>query len=61
MYLFRNVDSKGNTINVYLHKIRKCKTAKSFLRKLCGLFIFKALCYLTVDKKPVYPMNHIEE
>ncbi|YBV93721.1 hypothetical protein M1D53_29525 (plasmid) [Bacillus sp. PK9-021] len=41
--------------------MRKCKTAKNFLRKLCGLFIFKALCYITVDKKLVYLMSHIEE
>ncbi|MRB30591.1 DDE-type integrase/transposase/recombinase [Bacillus thuringiensis] len=30
MYLYHAVDSKGNTINFYLSKIRDLKTAKCF-------------------------------
>ena len=43
MYLYRAVDSEGNTIDFYLSKTRDHKAAKRFLRKLCGLFMFQCL------------------
>jgi transposase, IS6 family len=42
MYLYRAVDSEGNTIDFYLSKTRDHKAAKHFSRKLCGLFMFQS-------------------
>jgi transposase-like protein len=60
MYLYRAVDSKGNTIDFYLSKTRDKKLQSASSRKLCGLFMPLSLRVMTVDKNPAYPIA-IEE
>ncbi|TKI34645.1 IS6 family transposase, partial [Bacillus mycoides] len=50
MYLYRAVDSKGNTIDFYLSKTRDEKAAKSFLQP----FHVSKLRVITVDKNSAY-------
>lgn len=38
MYLYRAVDSEGNTIDFYLSKNRNTKSAKCFFKKSLGIF-----------------------
>jgi transposase, IS6 family len=46
MYLYRAVDSEGNTIDFYLSKTRNHKAAKRFFKKALRVFsCFKASCY----------------
>ncbi|USL45641.1 IS6 family transposase [Priestia megaterium] len=60
MYLYRAVDSKGNTIDFYLSKTRDHKAAKCFFKKaLRSLHVSKPRV-ITVDKNPAYPIA-IEE
>jgi transposase-like protein len=60
MYLYRAVDSEGNTIDFYLSKTRDYKDAKRFFRKaLRSLHVSKPRV-ITVDKNPAYPIA-IEE
>ncbi|WP_243526965.1 IS6 family transposase [Bacillus pseudomycoides] len=60
MYLYRSVDSKGNTIDFYLSKTRDHKAAKRFFKKALRSFHVSKLRVITVDKNPAYPMA-IEE
>jgi len=60
MYLYRSVDSKGNTIDFYLSKTRDHKAAKRFFKKALRSFHVSKPCVITVDKNPAYPMA-IEE
>ncbi|KQU25007.1 hypothetical protein ASG65_16935 [Bacillus sp. Leaf13] len=46
MFLYREVDSKGNTIDFYLSKTRDKKAANTSSRKLNGLFMFLNLASL---------------
>ncbi|MEH7362313.1 IS6 family transposase [Priestia megaterium] len=56
MYLYRAVDSKGNTIDFYLSKTRDYKAAKCFFKKaLRSLHVSKPRV-ITVDKNPAYPI-----
>ncbi len=50
MYLYRAVDSKGNTIDFYLSKTRDEKAAKSFLQP----FHVSKPRVITVDKNSAY-------
>ncbi|RAS77286.1 IS6 family transposase [Priestia endophytica] len=60
MYLYRSVDSEGNTIDFYLSKTRDHKTAKRFFKKaLQSLHVSKPRV-ITIDKNPAYPIS-IEE
>ncbi|MCY8234184.1 IS6 family transposase [Priestia endophytica] len=60
VYLYRAVDSEGNTIDFYLSQTRDHKTAKRFFRKaLRSLHVSKPRV-ITVDKNPAYPIA-IEE
>ena len=60
MYLYRAVDSKGNTIDFYLSKTRDHKATKCFFKKaLRSLHVSKPRV-ITVDKNPAYPIA-IEE
>ncbi|MCM3540975.1 IS6 family transposase [Priestia endophytica] len=60
MYLYRAVNSEGNTIDFYLSKTRDYKDAKRFFRKaLRSLHVSKPRV-ITVDKNPAYPIA-IEE
>lgn len=56
MYLYRAVDSEGNTIDFYLSKTRDHKTAKRFLRKALQSFHASNPRAITVDKNSAYPV-----
>ncbi|PFB91714.1 IS6 family transposase, partial [Bacillus cereus] len=56
MYLYRAVDSKGNTINFFLNKTRDKKAAKRFFKKALQSFHVSKPCVITVDKNPAYPI-----
>ncbi|QTL52693.1 IS6 family transposase [Priestia aryabhattai] len=60
MYLYRAVDSKGNTIDFYLSKTRDTKAAKRFFKKALRSFHVSKPHVITVDKNPAYPIA-IEE
>ncbi|PEY93238.1 IS6 family transposase [Bacillus cereus] len=60
MYLYRAVDSKGNTIDFYLSKTRNHRAAKRFFKKALQSFHVSNPCVITVDKNPAYPIA-IEE
>src|SRR4051794_37417060 len=56
MYLYRAVDSKGNTIDFYLSKTRNHKAAKLFFKKALQSFHNSEPRVVTVDKNPAYPI-----
>jgi transposase, IS6 family len=56
MYLYRAVDSKGNTIDFYLSKTRNNKAAKRFFKKALRSFHVSKPRVMTVDKNPAYPI-----
>jgi transposase, IS6 family len=60
MYLYRAVDSEGNTIDFYLSKTRDHKAAKRFFKKALRSFHVSKPRVITVDKNPAYPVA-IEE
>ncbi|MCM3068243.1 IS6 family transposase [Priestia flexa] len=60
MYLYRAVDSEGNTIDFYLSKTRDHKAAKRFFKKALRSFHVSKPRVITVDKNPTCPMA-IEE
>ncbi|MED4237585.1 IS6 family transposase [Priestia megaterium] len=60
MYLYRAVDSEGNTIDFYLSKPRDHRAAKRFFKKALWSFHVSKPRVITVDKNPSYPMA-IEE
>ena len=55
-YLYRAVDSDGNTIDFMLSAKRALKAAKRFLKKALGSKHNQILRALTVDKNPAYPI-----
>lgn len=60
MYLYRAVDSDGNTIDFFLSKTRDSKSAKRFLKTALAFLRVSTLRVITVDKNPAYPVA-IEE
>jgi len=56
MYLYRAVDSEGNTIDFYLSKPRDHRAAKRFFKKALWSFHVSKPRVITVDKNPSYPM-----
>lgn len=56
MYLYRAVDSRGNTIDFCLGKTRDQKTAKRFFKKALRYFHVSQPRVITVDKNPAYPI-----
>ena len=60
MYLYRAVDSEGNTIDFYLSKTRDHKAAKRFFKKALRSLHVSTPRVITVDKNPAYPIA-IEE
>ncbi|EJS45803.1 hypothetical protein ICG_05794 [Bacillus cereus BAG1X1-3] len=56
MYLYRAVDSKGNTIDFFLNKTRDQKAAKRFFKKAMRPFHVSKPRVITVDKNPAYPI-----
>ncbi|KFM95251.1 transposase IS66 family protein [Bacillus clarus] len=55
MYLYRAVDSEGNTVDFYLSKNRKTKSAKRFFKKALASYHTSKPRVLTVNKNPAYP------
>lgn len=55
MYLYRAVDSEGNTIDFYLSKNRKAQSAKRFFKKSLASCHVSKPRVLTVDKNLAYP------
>ncbi|MED1568036.1 IS6 family transposase [Bacillus paramycoides] len=60
MYLYRAVDSKGNTIDFHLSKTRDHRAVKRFFKKALRSFHVSKPRVITVDKNPAYPIA-IEE
>ncbi|QWG48279.1 IS6 family transposase (plasmid) [Bacillus mycoides] len=60
MYLYRAVDSKGNTIDFHLSKTRDHRASKRFFKKALQSFHVSKPRVITVDKNPAYPIA-IEE
>ncbi|AXR20567.1 MULTISPECIES: IS6 family transposase [Bacillus] len=56
MYLYRAVDSEGNTIDFYLSKMRDHKAAKRFFKKALRFSHVSKPRVITVDKNPAYPI-----
>ena len=55
-YLYRAVDSDGNTIDFMLSAKRNKKAAKRFLKKALGSKHNQVPRAITVDKNPAYPI-----
>ena len=60
MYLYRAVDSEGNTIDFHLSKTREHRAAKRFFKKALRSFHVSKPRVIPVDKNPAYPIA-IEE
>lgn len=56
LYLYRAVDSKGNTIDFCLSKTRDQKAAKHFFKKALRSFYVSKPRVITIDKNPAYPI-----
>ncbi|MES5943661.1 MULTISPECIES: IS6 family transposase [unclassified Bacillus cereus group] len=56
MYLYRVVDSEGNTVDFYLSKTRNHKAAKRFFKKALQSLHASKPRVITVDKNPAYPI-----
>ncbi|MFP3126122.1 IS6 family transposase [Ectobacillus funiculus] len=56
MYLYRAVDSKGNTIDFYLSESRDEQAAKRFFKKALAASHICKPRIITVDKNPAYPV-----
>ncbi|MGG0327232.1 IS6 family transposase [Bacillus mycoides] len=56
MYLYRAVDSEGNTIDFHLSKSRNYKAAKRFFKKALRSFHVSKPRAIKVDKNPAYPI-----
>ncbi|MED4035479.1 MULTISPECIES: IS6 family transposase [Priestia] len=56
MYLYRAVDSEGNTIDFYLSKARNKQAAKRFFKKALAFSHVSIPRTITVDKNPAYPI-----
>jgi len=55
-YLYRAVDSEGNTIDFYLSKTRNKQAAKRFFKKALAFSYVSTPRAITVDKNPAYPI-----
>jgi len=60
IYLYRTVDSEGNTIEFYLSELRDKQAAKRFFKKALAASHVSRPRVITVDKNPAYPVA-IEE
>ena len=60
MYVYRAVDSEGNTIDFYVSKNRNTKSAKRFFKKALAFSHVSTPRVIAVDKNPAYPVA-IEE
>ncbi len=55
-YLYRAVDSEGNTIDFYLSESRDKQAAKRFFKKALAFLHVSKPRVITVDKNPAYPI-----
>src|SRR4029453_14926106 len=55
MYLFRAVDSRGETVDFYLSERRDRESAKAFLEKALSNPENQPPWVLCMDKSPIYP------
>lgn len=60
MYLYRPVDSEGNTMDFYLSKTKDKKAVKRFFKKALCSFYFSKPRVITIDKNLAYSVA-IEE
>ncbi len=60
MYLYRAVESKGNTIDFHLSKTKNHRAAKRFFKKALQSFHVSKPRLITVEKNSAYPIA-IEE
>lgn len=56
MYLYRAVDSEGNTLDFYLSKNRNVKSVKRFFKKALAFSHVSTPRIITVDKNSAYPV-----
>ncbi|MFJ8260145.1 IS6 family transposase [Peribacillus asahii] len=56
MYLYRTVNSEGNTIDFYLSESRDKEAAKCFFKKALAASHICKPRVITVDKNPAYPV-----
>ncbi|WP_367899922.1 IS6 family transposase [Bacillus pseudomycoides] len=56
MYLYRAVDSEGNTIDFYLSESKDKQAAKRFFKKALAASHICKPRVITVDKNPAYPV-----
>jgi transposase-like protein len=56
MYLYRAVDSEGNTIDFFLSESRDKQGAKRFFKKALAASHVCKPRVITVDKNPSYPV-----
>ena len=56
LYLYRAVDSEGNTIDFCLSKARNKQAAKRFFKKALAFSHVSEPRVITVDKNPAYPI-----
>ncbi|QWH42839.1 IS6 family transposase [Bacillus mycoides] len=56
LYLYRAVDSEGNTIDFYLSESRDKQAAKRFFKKALAFSHVSRPRVITVDKNPAYPI-----
>ncbi|MEK0224091.1 IS6 family transposase [Bacillus proteolyticus] len=56
LYLYRAVDSEGNTIDFYLGESRDKQAAKRFFKKALAFSHVSKPRVITVDKNPAYPI-----
>ena len=56
IYLYRAVDSEGNTIDFYLSESRDKQAAKRFFKKALAASHICKPRIITVDKNPAYPI-----
>lgn len=57
MYLYRAVDSDGNTIDFFLSTTRNTKAAKHFLNKVLAFSHVVSPRVIKIDKNPAYPVS----
>lgn len=55
LYLYRAVDSEGNTIDFYLSESRDKQAAKRFFKKALAFSHVSKPRVITVDKNPAIP------
>jgi IS6 family transposase len=58
MYLYRAVDSEGNTLDFYLSKKTRCEGCQVLLKKALASFHVTKPRVITVDGNKAYPLRY---